>query len=192
MYYIPLYFQLVRGETTIRSAVDILPLLTTATAAMLVSGLLMTSAVWCKLWFVTGSALALIIAACLYKTGVNTEHGNTYSYLVQGGNGTGVHAMNAGPVMSAIVEKERAAGASTIIGCVDSICGAVLVGIANAMCVTRATSNIQRILPDSPRAVVRERITGVGASLTGKPPPARMIATAALSLILSVLLRNEK
>ena len=210
IYYIPLYFQFVRGESAIRSAVDLLPFLVTSVSAMLISGHLITSFGYYKLWFMAGSSLALIMSVCLYTTEIDTSHGKIYGYLILGGVGTGMYAMNAGPIMSGIVAKEHIADASTVFGCVDTLCGAFSVAVANSIFVNRATDSIQKLLPDTPRATVQEAIAGVGASLTDQlPAPLRaailqagldairdvwiqMIATAALSFVLSLFLRNRK
>jgi MFS family permease len=210
IYYIPLYFQFVRGESAIRSAVDLLPFLFTSVSAMLISGRLITNFGYYKLWFIAGSSLALIMSVCLYTTEIDTSHGQIYGYLILGGVGTGLYAMNAGPVMSAIVAKEHVADASTVFGCVDTLSGAFAVGITNSIFINRATNSIQKLLPSTPRATVQEAIAGVGASLTDKLPPSlriavlqaaldaikdawvQMIATATLSLILSFFLRNRK
>ena len=210
IYYVPLYFQFVRAESPIRSAVKLLPFLFTSVFTMLLSGRLITKFGYYKLWFTAGSGLALTMSVCLYTTGIDTSYSKVYVYLVLGGVGTGMCAMNSGPVMSAIVAKEDIANASTIFGCVDTISGAISVAIANSIFVNRATIEIQRILPDTPRATVQDAIAGVRASLTNQlPPPVRtavlratldaiedawiqMIATAALSFILSLFLRNKK
>lgn len=210
IYYIPLYLQFVRGQSAIRSAVDLLPFLFTSVFSMLVSGRLITNFVWYKLWFIAGSSLALIMSVCLYTLELDTSHGKLYGYLILGGVGTGLYAMNSGPAMSAIVAKEHIKDAGTVFGCIDTISGAIAVGIANCVFVNRATDNIERILPDTPRVVVQEAITGVGASLTDQLEPAvreailqaildaiknvwiQMMATAALSLVLSFCLRNKK
>ncbi|MCJ1371953.1 hypothetical protein MMC20_003173 [Loxospora ochrophaea] len=157
-----------------------------------------------------GSSLALIMSVCLYTTEINTSHGTIYGYLILGGVGTGLYAMNAGPVMSAIVAKEHIADASTVFGCVDTLCGAFSVGVANSIFVNRASDSIQKLLPSTSRATVQELIAGVGASLTNElSPPLRiavlqavlaaikdvwvqMIGTAALSFVLSLFLRNER
>ena len=210
IYYIPLYFQFVRGESTIQSAVDLLPFLFTSVSAMLISGRLITSFGYYKLWFIAGSGLALIMSVCLYTTGIDSSHGRIYGYLILGGVGTGLYAMNGGPVMSAIVAKEHVADASTVFGCVDALCGAFSVGITNSIFINRASDSIQKLLPSTPRATVQEAIAGVGASLTDNLPPSlrtavlqaafdairdawvQMIATAALSLVLASFLRNRK
>ncbi|KAL6714356.1 hypothetical protein ACLMJK_007779 [Lecanora helva] len=210
IFYIPLYFQFVRGESAIRAAVDLLPFLFTSVLAMLISGRLISDFGKYKFWFIVGSCLALIMSVCLYTLKSDTPHGEIYLYLVLGGFGTGLYAMNSGPVMSAIVAKEHSADASTVFGCVDTLCGAFSVAIANSIFINRATDKIQKLLPSTPRSTVQEAIAGVGASLTDQLSPTlrgavlqaaldaisdvwiQMIATAALSFMLSLFLRNRK
>ena len=210
IYYIPLYFQFLRGETAIQSAIDLLPFLFTSVFSMLISGRMITSFGYYKIWFIAGSSLSLVMSVCLYTTNVTTTHAKIYGYLILGGLGTGLYAMNSGPVMAAIVAKEHVADASTVFGCVDTLCGAFSVGIANSIFINRATDDIQTLLPNTPRAIVQQAVAGVGASLTDQLPPAlkaavlqaalgaikdawvQMSATAALSLVLSLFLRNRK
>ncbi|KAL8896846.1 MAG: hypothetical protein Q9207_007511 [Kuettlingeria erythrocarpa] len=210
IYYVPLYYQFVRGESTVRSAVDLLPFLFTSVFAMLASGRLISGFGWYKFWFVSGSSLALVMSACLYNTDLDTPRGKIYAYLVLGGIGIGLYAMNSAPIMAAIVAKEHTADASTVFGCIDTISGAISVAIANCIFVNRATDNIQRVLPNTPRAMVQDTITGVGASLIDQLSPSdrtavlqatldaikdvwiQMIATAVLSLVLSFFMRNKK
>ncbi len=210
IFYIPLYFQFVRGESAIRSAVDLLPFLFTSVSTMLISGRLIASFGPYKLWFTAGSLLALIMSVCLYTTELETSHGVIYAYLILGGVGTGLCAMNAAPVMSAIVAPEHAADAGTVFGCVDAICGAFAVAVANSIFVNRAMGSIQKLLPGTPRATVQNAIAGIGADFTKQLPPSlrlavlqaaldaikdawiQMIATATLSLMLSLFLRNKK
>ena len=211
IFYVPLYFQFVRGESAIRSAVDLLPFLFAAVLTMLISGRLITAFGYYKLWFLVGSILALIMAVCLYTTiKLDTSHGVIYAYLILGGVGTGLGAMNYAPVMSAIVPNEYAADAATIFGCVDTLCGAIAVAVANSIFVNRATNSIQVLLPDTPKATVQNAIAGIGTDFTKQLPPIlrkavlqavlnaikdtwiQMIATAALSLVLSLLLRHRK
>ncbi|MCJ1309282.1 hypothetical protein MMC25_002941 [Agyrium rufum] len=210
IFYIPLYFQFVRGETTIQAAVNLLPFLFTTAFATLISGRLISNYGYYKIWFVAGSTLALIMSICFYTTEIESSHGKIYGYLIIGGVGTGLYAMNAGPVMSAITTKEHVADASTVFGCVDTLCGAIAVAIANSIFINQATNSIQKLLPDTPRATVQDAIAGTGASLTTQLPPElrqqvlqallmavkdawiQMIATATPSLILSLFLRRRK
>ena len=210
IYYVPLYFQFVRGDSTIRSGVGLLPFLLTSVFVMLVSGCLITNTGCYKLWFIAGSSLALIMSVCLYTAEIDTSHGQIYGYLVLGGIGTGLYSMNAGCVMATIVAREHVEHAATVWGCVDALCGAFSLGVTNSIFVNRASDSIQKLLPSTPRVTVQNAIAGVGASLTKNLPPSlrkavlqaafdaikdawlQMIATAALSFVLSFFLRNRR
>lgn len=105
--------------------------------------------------------------------------------------------------MSTTVAREHVADAGTVFGCVDALCGAFSVGVANSVFVNRASDSIQKLLPSTPRGTVQEGIASMGASLTNELPPSlraavlqaafdaikdswvQTIATAVLSLVLS-------
>lgn len=210
IYYVPLYFQLIRGESAIHSAIDLLPFLLSSVFTMLASGRLITRFGMYKIWFILGSSLALVMSTCLYTTQLDTSRWKIYGYLILGGTGIGFYVMNSGLVMSATVAKANSADASTIFGCADTISSTIAVAIANCLFVNQATNVIQQILPDTSRAVVQDAITGHGASLMNQVPSSskrevlqatldaikdvwiQMIATAALSLVLSFFMRNRK
>lgn len=210
IYYIPLYFQFVQDKTAIRSAVGSLPFLITTVAAMLLSGrLLRSSGRYYKLWFIVGSAMALIMSVGLYTTKVYTSPGKIYAYLIVGGIGVGSYAMNAGPVMSMAVQQEDVHHTGTIFGSVDNICSAISVGIANSIFLNRAIYGIQRVLPGLSRSTIQSAIAGVGSSITNNLPSSQrnmilqaileaikdawiqIITTAGLSFTLSLLMRNR-
>jgi MFS family permease len=67
IYYIPLYFQFVRGDDSIHSAVRLLPYITFLSATILANGYAMGKFGYVKPWYVVGSALALIGSALLCK-----------------------------------------------------------------------------------------------------------------------------
>ncbi|KAL9055252.1 MAG: hypothetical protein Q9162_003662 [Coniocarpon cinnabarinum] len=208
VYYAPLYFQFVRGESAIRSALDVLPYLATTIAAMLISGRYIGAFKHFKIWFIAGNALALAMSICLYNTTLDTSHAKVYGYLVHGGTGGGLCAMNVGPIMAMVVPTEDSANATTIFGCVDMICGAVSLAVANAIFLNRATNEIMKVLPGIDRAVVQSAIAGSGASLTAQLPRElqqavlnavldgikdvwiQLIATAVVSLILAFFMRH--
>ena len=210
IYYIPLYLQFVRNETAIQSAIDNLPFLVTTVAAMIFSGHLLRRAPYYKIWFIAGSLLSLTLGACLYTTEIDTPQNRIYGFLALGGIGVGLFAMNAGPIMAAIVKAGDGGNASSIFGCVDTICSVISVAVANSIFVNLATDKIQLILTNLPRSEVQSAIAGIGASITEGLPAAQKesvlvailyaikqvwiqtIATAGFSFVLSMFMRNDK
>ena len=211
IYYIPLYFQFLGGESALPSGTDLLSFLSASAYPMLTSGRLIIIGYY-RLWFMVGNFMTLIMSICPFTTEINTSHAyaRIYVYLSLDGISTGLCALNAGPVMAAIVSKENIADASTISGCIDAICGTVSVGIANCIFIDRATNNVRRILPNAPRAIVEGAIAGLGASFMKQLPSShklmvlqaelkaindvwfQIIAAAALLFLLSLFLQNIK
>ena len=209
-YYIPLYLQFVRGNTAIRAAANSLPFLVPMVAAMLISGRLLGQVrCYYKLWFIAGSLLSLIMSTCLYFTKTTTPYGRLYGYLVMGGTGVGLYAMNAGPIMATIVSPNDVTSAGTIFGCVDTITNALSLGMADCIFVNRATERVQLVLPREQKSIIQDAIVGVGANgLQGLPVEQQdaviqsimksiqdvwiqMIATASVAFVLSLFMRNK-
>ena len=112
--------------------------------------------------------------------------------------------------MSAIVLPEDAQHAGTLFGIIDTISGAVSVAIANCVFLNQATSGIQKILPGVDRSTLQSAIAGAGAPITQglsdtqqdgvlqailsaiKDVWIQLMATAGLSVILSLFMKNEK
>ena len=203
IFYMPLYFHFVREESAVQSGTHMLPHLLTTLFSMLVSERLIIKIGKSKYWFIAGTSLTLICqpASTLPKSTLLTASFTITSSLEVWGPAW--YAMNAGPVMAAIVPEEHVADASAICLCVDTLCGALEVGIANGIFVNQASNSIQKILSSSPRATVQEATTSVGASLTDELPPElataivqvvsdtiknawiQMVATAVISLVLA-------
>ena len=76
IYYIPLYFQFVRGDNPIQSAVRLLPYITFLSATILANGDSIWQLGYVKPWYVVGSALALTASVLLCKWQVSVvTHG---------------------------------------------------------------------------------------------------------------------
>jgi MFS family permease len=72
IYYIPLYFQFVRGDDSIQSAVRLLPYITFLSATILANGYCMGKFGHVKPWYIVGSALALAASAVLCKLAITS------------------------------------------------------------------------------------------------------------------------
>ena len=66
-YYIPLYFQFVKGDGALEAGVRLLPLIMFMVVASMVNGYLMPRYGLIPVWYIGGSALALIGTALMCK-----------------------------------------------------------------------------------------------------------------------------
>jgi hypothetical protein len=76
IYYLPPLFQFVDGDSAVRAAVRLLPLVSIGVAFILINGVLMPRTGYYKPWFIVGSAVATVAAAllCEYEQTVNEQH----------------------------------------------------------------------------------------------------------------------
>ena len=89
--YIPLYFQAVQGTSAVRSGVDMLPLVLTATASSLIGGFLITIIGYYSLFMIVGMAIFTVGAGLLTTLGVDTTVGKWIGYQLLCGIGMGVN-----------------------------------------------------------------------------------------------------
>jgi hypothetical protein len=67
-YYIPLYFQFVKGDGALEAGVRLLPLIMFMVVASMINGFLMPRYGLIPVWYIGGSTLALIGTALMCKT----------------------------------------------------------------------------------------------------------------------------
>ena len=65
IYYIPIHFQFTQGDSALASAIRLLPFIFVLSAMILLNGGIMSRIGYYKPWYVGGTALGLIGAACL-------------------------------------------------------------------------------------------------------------------------------
>ncbi|KAL9026073.1 MAG: hypothetical protein Q9196_005210 [Gyalolechia fulgens] len=92
-YYIPLYFQLARGDDAMQAAVRLLPFVLTLVSSSLCNGFAMPRLGYHKPWFVGGSGLYLIGCALMYTNTPTTPVANIYGYSILMGLGSGAYLM---------------------------------------------------------------------------------------------------
>ena len=67
-YYVPLYFQFVKGDGTLEAGVRLLPLIMFMVVASMFNGFLMPKYGLIPIWYIGGSTLALLGTALMCKT----------------------------------------------------------------------------------------------------------------------------
>ncbi|CAK7243766.1 MAG: hypothetical protein STHCBS139747_005294 [Sporothrix thermara] len=80
LYYLPIYFQSIRGASAIRSGVDNLPLVTTATVFALVGGAVVTATGRAQAVMASGSALSTVGIGLIYTFDLHTSTGKWVGY----------------------------------------------------------------------------------------------------------------
>ncbi|ORX90855.1 MFS general substrate transporter [Basidiobolus meristosporus CBS 931.73] len=89
LYYIPLYFQIVRGDSATTSGLEMLPMLLSASAFSIISGVIISKTGVTVIWCWVGSAIMTVGVGLLTIWNANTGHGEQIGFLVIVGTGAG-------------------------------------------------------------------------------------------------------
>ncbi|KAH6873340.1 major facilitator superfamily-domain-containing protein [Alternaria rosae] len=116
-YYIPLYFQFVKGDGALEAGVRLLPLIMFMVVASMVNGFLMPRYGLIPVWYIGGSAMALIGTALMYTVNEKTSNANIYGYSILVGAGNGCYIVAGFAIVQSLVPAHgiaNAVGAMTI------------------------------------------------------------------------------
>ncbi|KAH7310894.1 major facilitator superfamily domain-containing protein [Stachybotrys elegans] len=93
IFFIPVYFQFAKGESAMRSGVQLLPFV-----LPLVFSVMLAKVGYCMPWYVAGSALALVGSALLHTIDVDTSNSRIYGYSILTALGVGLFSQAGFPV----------------------------------------------------------------------------------------------
>ncbi|KAI8332139.1 major facilitator superfamily domain-containing protein [Chlamydoabsidia padenii] len=90
LYFVPLHYQIVRGDSGVQSALELLPFFLSAVTAGLFSGILITKTGYYRIYLWSGCCFAVIGAALLSTSTVDSNVVHQYVYLAIMGLGVGL------------------------------------------------------------------------------------------------------
>ncbi|KAI6284783.1 hypothetical protein MCOR27_002545 [Pyricularia oryzae] len=210
IYYLPLYFQLIRGATAMETSLYLLPFIIFLSGFVLVNGHFMAKTGYYYPWYIFGAALNIIGGALLYTVDESTTMAKIYGYTIILGAGAGCYAQAGFPVAQVTVDPKDipyAVGFMTVSQMMGISIGT---GMSGALFVNYAHAGLERIFPDSPAADIASAVSGVSSELLAAADAetqARAISAiadalqnafvpivvgAAISFLLSLFLKREK
>jgi MFS family permease len=164
LYYIPLYFQFTRGDSALKAAVRLLPVIFTLVFGSVAGGILITKIGFYSPFYILGTALGLIGSALLHTSKVNTTAASIYGYTILVGLGAGMYSQAGFAVAQAKVAKHHAGQAIGFLT-LGQLLGAVIsLTIGGTVLINNATSGLMALLPGVPIAVIRNAIAGTAGS----------------------------
>lgn len=117
LYYLPLYFQSVKGASPIESGVDNLPLIIAAGLAVLAGGITVSKTGHAVPFMALGAALSAVGTGLLYTLDVHTPAARWIGYQILLGVFTAFPFQNCLNVVHANVKPEDVASATSILYC---------------------------------------------------------------------------
>lgn len=181
IYYIPLFFQFTRGDSAIKAAVRLLPLIIMSVVVTVASGAILSMTGYYTPLYILGGVLVVIGYSFLHKITPTTADGPIYGYLVLIGTGTGGFVMQGFAVAQAISPKiETEAAISFVMQ--GQLLGIIIgLAIAGSLFITRATEGLVALLPGVPIGLVKDAIAGTNAEYLKALSPE--LQTKALNVI---------
>ena len=167
IYYVPLFFQLTRGDNALDAAVRLLPFICVYIFSVMFAGGLLPILGRYTPWYTVGGALITVGGALMFTIDVSTSKAQIYGYEVIVAVGTGIAFQNAYAVAAAKVRNEDKANAIGFInvGQIGTI------AIALSMCASIfqniGYSSLSNALGsfNFPDSAIRAALAGTGSSM---------------------------
>jgi MFS family permease len=209
IYFLPLYFQFVQGDTALQSGIKCFPLVIFLVVTIVGNGMATARYPWYQPWFLVGSIFGLAGSALLCTVDEGTSDARIYGYSILIGFGAGCFVTLCFSAAQAQVDKASIPQSVAFI-CFAQLAGSALtLAIANSVFLNDAIRSISDILPLLPRASVQRILSGVGSdivhslSLADRHEISRVVAASlskayivtiacgALAVILSLFMKRE-
>lgn len=164
VYFIPLFFQFVRGDSALKAGVRLLPFVFAAVLGAMINGAVMERYGLYMLWFLAGGLLVTAGGALLQEIDLDTSVAKIYGYSVVAAIGSGFFVQAPFSVAQAKVDASLVPAVTAFISC-GQISGITLsLAIASSVFVNEASHKIAQILPTAPSSDIQATIAGAGAA----------------------------
>jgi len=163
IYYIPLFFQFTRGDSAIKAAVRLLPLIILAVFWTIASGGIISATGLYTPFYLIGGILILIGYCLLHTISPSTGDGAIYGFIILIGSGTGMFVQAGFAVGQAISPKVEAEAAISFIMQGQLLGVIVSLAIAGSIFITEAIKGLSGIFPNVPVSDVKDAIAGTNA-----------------------------
>jgi hypothetical protein len=164
-YFIPLYFQFVRGDGPLDAGVRLLPFICVMVFCGLLSGGLMTKSGYYMPWFFLGGCLTLTGGSLMYTVDTSTSTSRMYGYMAVTGAGAGLYIQASYAVAQAKVAANRVSDAAGFISFAQYLGITLSLAISGCIFQSVAFGNLTPLFPAEPASKVRDIITAASGEL---------------------------
>ncbi|TDZ61763.1 Efflux pump mlcE [Colletotrichum trifolii] len=133
MYFVPIYFQSILGDSPMESGIHMLPSIISAIVFTLLSGVMVSKLGYCLPWAVFASMLTTISCGLMSTWTVTTSTGKWIGYQILLGTGRGLGMQMGLVAIQTILPPAQIAMAMTILVFVQGLGAAVLISVGNTV-----------------------------------------------------------
>ncbi|CAG8977663.1 hypothetical protein HYALB_00006613 [Hymenoscyphus albidus] len=163
LYYLPIFFQLARGDSALRAGIKTLPLISTWVTSSAFRGRMMGKLGWYQPCYIVGSILNILAGVFLSRINIDTSNAVIYGFQILSGIGTGCYGQTGFAVAQQLVppaDIHRSISLMLIAQLSRTTLGLALAG---AIFQNVSLSHIRAILPNLSTAQLSRIITDVGS-----------------------------
>ncbi|KAI1350262.1 MFS general substrate transporter [Xylaria sp. FL0043] len=177
LYYLPIYFQSVKGASPIQSGVDNLPLIIAAGVFILAGGVTVSKTGHAVPFMALGAALGAVGTGLLYTLELHTSSARWIGYQVLLGASTAFPFQNCLNVVHANVKPEDIAIATSILYSFQVLGGAFSVAAAQSAFVNTLIKSLKTTAPTvDPAVVIAVGATQIRSAFTPDKVPGIVLA----------------
>jgi len=209
-YYIPLYFQFVKGDSALDAAVRLLPFIVVMVVFCIVNGGAMSKVGYYMPWYLFGGVLVLIGGALMFTVTETTTTSKIYGYTILIGVGSGSYVQAGYSVAQAKVEPSKVSSSVGFMSLAQTVGVVIALAISGSVFINSAVDGMTPFLPGVPREEVKGAVAGSTSklfeSLTGETRAnvlhelihamdktyILIIVAGALTVICSAFMKREK
>ncbi|KAJ6257470.1 MFS-type efflux pump [Drechslerella dactyloides] len=152
VYYLPIYFQSVKGSSATKSGIQVLPILLSCVLTSMLSGGLITAIGYYTPFLIGGMALYSIGAGLITTFEVDSNSAHWIGYQVLAGSGVGVGFQVPILAVQTVLSMDDIPVGTAIITFFQSLGGALFVSVGQNIFTNGLKSGLQKYIPEIPPA----------------------------------------
>ena len=167
MYYLPIWFQAIKGASALNSGIMLLPMILSAVVASLSSGFMVAKLGYYTPFFILSSIITTIGAGLFTTFTPTTGHSKWIGYQVLYGIGLGLGMQQPLNVVQTVLGRSDIATGSALVMFVRFLGPAIFLPVAQNIFINQLISKLTNIPGISPKAVMDAGATDIKNLATG-------------------------
>ncbi|KFY19553.1 hypothetical protein V491_04368 [Pseudogymnoascus sp. VKM F-3775] len=167
MYYLPIWFQAIKGATALNSGIMLLPMILSTVVASLLSGVMVAKLGYYTPFFILSSIITTIGAALFTTFTPTTGHSKWIGYQVLYGIGLGFGVQQPLNVVQTVLDRADISSGTAIVTFVRFLGPAIFLPVAQNIFLSQLISKLANIPGISPKTVLDGGATDIKNLATG-------------------------
>jgi MFS family permease len=176
-YFVPIWFQAIRGASAVRSGIDLLPFMISDIVGVVSAGFLVNRFGWYNPFMFAPLILGTVGAGLMYTWDVDTPTSRLIGYQILFGLGVGLGQQQAIVAVQAGSKNVDIASGIALLCFAENFGGALFVSVAQNLWANKLAQKLQNIANIDSASVVKTGATQI-TSLTQDPETLRLIRVA--------------